>query len=86
MVGELPFCLLQVHGPVPAPGRTSPFTVEIHVGGGLVIPDVSHLLRTVLEALEIPDMGITASGTLIRRVEAPLSPPDPPGSPPTNEA
>lgn len=88
VVGESPYVLLQVvRGPIPAPGGTDPFVIELHCGGGLDLDSVPYLLRAVVNALEVGDMGIAVDGTLIRRSEAPprpQSPPGPPGSPPTD--
>lgn len=83
VIGEVPFVLLQVvQGPIPTRDTLVPYTVEVHAGGGVALEGVPHLLRTVLEALEVQDMGIMPDGTLVRRIEAPPGAPerpDPPG-------
>lgn len=75
ILGGAPFVLLQVvRGPVPVPGNTEPFVIEVHSGGGLELEDVPTVLRAVVEALPIADIGIMPDGTLVRRSEAPPSP------------
>lgn len=70
-LGEYPFVLLQVvQGPIPDDDVSDPFMVEVHSGGGLGIDQVPFVLQAVMDALAIGDMGITASGFLIRRTEA----------------